>query len=118
MLDEALKITGLNTATTQFPTVEFTDETHLSDDQLVLAVAAGDESAFEEIFEKYKRTVTRIVGRFFRDHSDIEECVQQCFVKVYFSVKSFRGGEDKSFRAWMTRVAVNVCYDEIGRAHV
>lgn len=112
MLDEVLKI-GLQKKA-QFPAVEFTDEVHVSDDALVQAVLDGDQGAFETIFERYRRPMTRVVGRFFRERSDIEEFVQQCFTKVYFSLKNFRGG-DSSFQAWMTRIAINVCYDEFRR---
>ncbi len=41
--------------------------------------------------------------------------MQQCFTKAYFSLKRFRGGEENSFPAWLTRIAVNVCYDEFRR---
>lgn len=112
MLDEVLKF-SLQTKT-QFPTVEFLDDVQTSDDVLVQAVLNGDERAFEELFERYRRPMARTVGRFFRERSDIEEFVQQGFTKAYFSLKTFRGGES-SFKSWLTRIAVNVCYDEFRR---
>ena len=113
MLDEVLNISLQTKA--QFSAVEFTGEDATSDERLVQAVLDGDESAFETIFDRYRRPMTRVVGRFFRERSDIEEFVQQSFTKAYFSLKKFRGGEDRSFQAWMTRIAVNVCYDEFRR---
>ncbi|CAN5341083.1 sigma-70 family RNA polymerase sigma factor [soil metagenome] len=113
MLDEVLNI-SLQTKT-QFPMIELRDETVTSDERLVQAVLDGDEGAFELLFEKYKRPMARTVGRFFRERSDIDEYVQQCFTKAYFSLTKYRGGEDRSFAAWMTRIAVNVCYDEFRR---
>lgn len=110
MLDEVLNINLTTTA--QFSAIPAKDETRVSDEQLVQAVLGGDETAFAEIFERYKRPMTRTVSRFFRDLTDVEECVQQCFTKTYFSLKNYRGGEENSFPAWMTRIAVNVCYDE------
>jgi RNA polymerase sigma-70 factor (ECF subfamily) len=86
-----------------------------SDAWLVQAVLDGDENAFADIFERYKKPVTRIVGRFFRDRNEIEEFVQQSFIKAYVSLNKFRGGEDNSFAAWLTRITVNVCYDEFRR---
>lgn len=112
MLDEVLKI-GLQTQT-QFPAVEFTDEVQTSDDVLVRAVLGGDERAFEQLFDRYKRQMARTVGRFFRERADIEEFVQQSFTKAYFSLKHFRGG-DSTFKSWITRIAINVCYDEFRR---
>ncbi len=100
---------------TQLPEIELNDGAPISDEILVQAVLDGDEQAFSQIFEKYCRSVTRVVGRFFRDRSEIEEFVQQSFTKTYFSLRNFRGGLDNSFPAWITRIAVNVCYDEFRR---
>ncbi len=113
MLDGVLNI-SLQTRV-QIPAIEFTDQAVASDDQLVSLVIDGDEAAFSEIFDRYKLPVARTVGRFFRDRSEAEEFVQQSFTKAYFSLKKYRGGEDRSFAAWLTRIAVNVCYDEFRR---
>ncbi len=113
MLEEVLNI-NLQTEA-PFSAIADGGESRASDEQLVQAVLGGDESAFAEIFERYKRPMTRTVSRFFRDRSDVEECVQQCFTKAYFSLKNYRGGKDRSFPAWMTTIAVNVCYDEFRR---
>lgn len=112
MLDEVLNI-SLQTKT-EFVPLEFTDDAVVSDEALVQAVISGDERAFEEIFDRYKGSVTRVVARFFRERSDIEEGVQNCFAKAYFSIKSFRGGES-TLKGWLARIAVNVCYDEFRR---
>jgi len=114
MLGEVVK-TGLQSEA-QIPAIEFSERSQqTADDDLVRAILDGDEQAFAEIFDRYKRLVTTVVGRFFRDRSEIEECVQQSFAKMYFSLKDFRGARDKSFPAWATRIAVNVCYDEFRR---
>lgn len=83
-----------------------------SDAALVAAVLVGDEKAFAEIFEKYRRTVARTIGKFFRDRNDIEELMQQAFTKAYFSLKGFKGNDDRSLGAWLSRIAINICYDE------
>ena len=114
MLDEVINNISLQRDAT-FSAIEFTGETHTSDERLAQMVLNGDESAFEVIFDRYKRPMARVVGRFFRERSEIEEFVQQSFTKTYLSLEKFRGGDDRSFAAWMTRIAVNVCYDEFRR---
>lgn len=86
-----------------------------SDDALVAAILAGDDAAFELIFDRYKRLVAHLAGRFFYNRTEVEEIVQQSFTKIYFSLKSFQGGREKSFSAWVSRIAVNQCYDELRR---
>lgn len=113
MFGEAININLQREA--QFSAIEFTDGTSVSDAKLVENVLAGDEASFAEIFERYKKQVTRVVGRYFRDRSEIEEHVQQAFAKAYFSLKTFRGLQEQSLAAWITRITVNVCFDEFRR---
>jgi RNA polymerase sigma-70 factor (ECF subfamily) len=113
MLDEVFSTTLQSEA--QLPAIHFSDNDPTSDDRLVELVLIGEETAFAEIFERYKRHVTRTVGRFFVDRNEVEEHLQQTFVKAYTSLKRYRGGEDNSFAAWLTRIAINVCYDEFRR---
>lgn len=93
--------------------VPFTDWT---DDALVAASGAGDEGAFEQLFERHRRRVARIAGRFFSQREQIEEIVQHSFTKAYFALNTYRGTHEASFRAWLTRIAVNSCYDQLRRA--
>ncbi len=86
-----------------------------TDTELVQAVLAGDESAFDLIFERYRRLVVHLVSRFFNRREMIEELSQQSFTKIYFSLKEFRGGQEKSFSSWLSRLTINVCYDELRR---
>lgn len=86
-----------------------------TDEELVQAVLAGDEAAFAVLFERYKRLVVHLVGRFFSQRELVEEFSQVVFTKAYFSLKNFRGGQEKSFTSWISRVTVNVCYDELRR---
>jgi RNA polymerase sigma-70 factor (ECF subfamily) len=113
MFEEVLH-TGLETIT-PIAAIEVERELDPTDEQVVRAVLAGDTGAFETIFERHRRMVTRVVSRFFRERSDIEEFVQQAFTKCYFSLKHYRGSGGYSFPAWLTRIAVNVCYDEFRR---
>ncbi len=112
MVDEVLKIKLPSTLIGSEAICD--DAVPASDENLVQAVLAGDETAYELIFERHKRPITRLVSRFFRERADIEECVQQCFTKAYFSLKNCRGS-GTSLKSWLARIAVNVCYDEFRR---
>lgn len=86
-----------------------------SDAELVAAVSAGDESAFELLFERHRRRVGAIAGRFFQQHEQIEEIVQECFAKAYFALGEFSHYREDSFQSWLARIAFNSCYDELRR---
>lgn len=87
----------------------------ITDAELVQAVLAGEEAAFALIFERHRRFVVHLVSRFFNRRDLIEELVQQSFTKIYFSLKDYRGEQQNSFSAWISRLTVNVCYDELRR---
>lgn len=92
---------------------ETSDESslELSDKILVERVLAGDETAFEQIFERHKRLVARVASRFFRQPAEIEEIVQITFTKTYFELKHFRSDGDSSLPGFLARVASNAALD-------
>jgi RNA polymerase sigma-70 factor, ECF subfamily len=88
----------------------------VTDESLVEATRAGDDSAFEQIFERHRRRVARMVGRFFNRPERVEEILQDVFTKVYFALGAYSAERGPSFGAWLSRVAINACYDELRRA--
>ena len=86
-----------------------------TDVDLVARVRANDESAFEELFNRHRRRVALIAGRFFRQREQIEEIVQETFTKAYFALPDFSNTQEASFAAWLARIAFNSCYDELRR---
>jgi RNA polymerase sigma-70 factor (ECF subfamily) len=85
---------------------------------LVARARTGDEGAFEELFNRHKRRVSLIAGRFFSRREQVEEIIQDTFTKVYFALDSYANSEtddDALFAAWIARIAFNTCYDELRR---
>ncbi len=91
------------------------DSIESSDEALVAAVLHGDETAFEQLFERHRRFVAHTAGRFFRRREQIEEIIQETFTKVYFALPDYRGAEGRSFPAWLRRITINTAYDELRR---
>lgn len=83
---------------------------------LVVATSAGDELAFEELFERYRRHVGRLASRFFPHREQIEEIIQDTFTKAYFALDTYHGTHERSFKAWLTQIAINSSYDQLRRA--
>ncbi|HYY41875.1 MAG TPA: sigma-70 family RNA polymerase sigma factor [Pyrinomonadaceae bacterium] len=86
-----------------------------TDDALVTATCAGDEAAFEQLFERHRRRVARIASRFFARPEQIEEIIQESFTKAYLALHGFAGAHAASFSAWLAQITVNACYDELRR---
>ncbi|MGH9377815.1 MAG: RNA polymerase sigma factor [Terriglobia bacterium] len=73
----------------------------------------GDEEAFGLLLERYQRRVFSLVFHLVRQQGDVEDLAQEIFVKVYRSIRSYNFRA--SFGAWISRVAVNHCYDYLRR---
>ncbi|MBP9110813.1 MAG: sigma-70 family RNA polymerase sigma factor, partial [Pyrinomonadaceae bacterium] len=82
-----------------------------TDNQLVEMVVAGDEAAFEEIFDRHKRLVAVVASRHFRRHEEVEEIVQIAFAKAFVEMSKFRGAYDRSFSSWLVTITSNTCLD-------
>lgn len=84
-----------------------------TDKQLIGLILSGEEAAFEQMFDRYKRLVAAIASRYFRRPEEIEEIIQISFAKVYFELKNFRGVHDFSLASWLGRITTNVCLDQL-----
>lgn len=84
-----------------------------SDEDLVAAVVQGDIDAFESLFNRHRKRVAAIAGRFFQQPAQIEEIVQESFIKAYLNLSHFAHYKADSFGAWLARIAFNNCYDEL-----
>jgi RNA polymerase sigma-70 factor (ECF subfamily) len=77
------------------------------DDDLLIVqrVQAGDKLAFNLLVSKYHRRVGRLLTRMVRNQEDIEDVVQETFIKAYRAIGNFRG--DSAFYTWIYRIAIN-----------
>ena len=82
-----------------------------TDSQLIELVLAGDETAFEQIFDRHKRTVARTAARYFQRPEQIEEIIQIAFAKAFVELSKFRGEHELSLPSWLGRIAANACLD-------
>ena len=76
-----------------------------SDQQLVERVQKGDRRAFDVLVLKYQHRIYSLVSRFVRDSDEIQDVVQEAFIKAYRALPRFRG--ESAFYTWLYRIAVN-----------
>jgi RNA polymerase sigma-70 factor (ECF subfamily) len=85
------------------------DESGQSDAELIAAVLRGDRAAFEPLVKKYQPRVFATARRYARRDTDVEDIVQDVFLKAYQKLETFRG--DAPFEHWLMRLAARTCYD-------
>jgi len=80
-----------------------------TDSELIAAVLKGDPASFEPLIRKYQPRVFATARRYARRESEVEDIVQEIFLKAYQKLGSFRA--EAPFEHWLMRLAVRTCYD-------
>lgn len=75
------------------------------DQELVERAQRGDKSAFDLLVQKYQRKLGRLLSRMIRDQAEVEDVVQEAFIKAYRALPNFRG--DSAFYTWLYRIGIN-----------
>jgi len=75
------------------------------DQELVERAQRGDKRAFGLLVEKYQRKLGRLLSRMIRDPAEVEDVVQEAFIKAYRALPNFRG--DSAFYTWLYRIGIN-----------
>lgn len=80
-----------------------------TDAQLIAAVLKGKTATFEILVTRYQPKIFGTVRRYARRDSEVEDIVQEIFLKAFQKLASFRG--EAPFEHWLMRLAVRTCYD-------
>jgi RNA polymerase sigma-70 factor, ECF subfamily len=78
----------------------------LSDAEVMLRVAAGDDVAFNYLVEKYRRQMISFMYRMTQNQSVAEELAQEVFLRVYRSRQGYAASA--KFTTWLYRIATNL----------
>jgi len=81
--------------------------------ELIAAVLAGDTPSFEPLVQHYSPRLFAMARRYARRESEVEDIVQEVWLKAFEKLRSFRG--DAPFEHWLMRLAVRTCYDFLRR---
>ena len=84
--------------------------------ELVRLAQNGTEAAYEELIRRHQRHVSALVGSILRRREDVEDVVQQVFLKVFVSLKRF--DLRAAFSTWLYKITVNECWDYLRKKKV
>ena len=83
------------------------------EDTLLTGLKRGDPAAQAEVFGMYERSVRRVLMRILRESSDVQDALQDTFVKVFKSAAQVK--DPLALKSWVLRVAASVGLDEFRR---
>jgi RNA polymerase sigma-70 factor (ECF subfamily) len=70
-----------------------------SDTEIINKVLAGEKTAYADLMKRHQRFVFTLALRFTKNREDAEEISQDCFVKAYRSLNTFRN--TSKFSTWL-----------------
>src|SRR6202789_1062484 len=81
--------------------------------ELIERARSGDDGAFNQIVQAYRRGVLGTISRTIGRPEDVEDVGQEVFLRLYYSLDQLRTPE--VFEPWLYRLTVNAAYDYLRR---
>lgn len=87
---------------------------HLSDQELMRIVQAGDYSPASELYDRYSGRIHAFAFRFLRNAQAAEDATQEVFLKMLKHASQFNG--EARLSTWLFSITANWCRDYLRRA--
>jgi RNA polymerase sigma-70 factor (ECF subfamily) len=85
-----------------------------SPEALLTSARGGDVTAFNGLVQLYQRPMFNVCYRTLGNSDDAADATQEALLSAFRGLKSFNGPAG-GLRAWLLRIAVNACYDQLRR---
>lgn len=83
----------------------------IPDDVVVKRILAGEKELFALLLRRYNQKLYRVVRSYLRQPNDIEDAMQDAYLKAFHKLEQFRG--DASFSTWLIRIGINEALQRI-----
>ncbi len=82
-----------------------------SDQEILDSVIRGNQADYSIIIDRYKNKAFSLLKRMLKNEQDAEETLQDCFLKAYNSLSSFKG--EAKFSTWFYRIVYNTALTKL-----
>lgn len=86
-------------------TLERASSSQLEDAVVVRRVLGGEKELFEILLRRYNQTLYRVIRGYLRDEADVEDAMQDTYLKAYDKLEQFQG--KAAFSTWLIRIGIN-----------
>ncbi|MCK5782417.1 MAG: RNA polymerase sigma factor [Flavobacteriales bacterium] len=83
----------------------------LEEKKIIELCKKGDRRAYMAIYDKYSGAMYNVAYRFMNNYDLAQDMMQDGFIKAFSKLDVYSG--DVIFGAWLKRIIVNTCLDEI-----
>lgn len=77
----------------------------IQDDIVVRRVLGGEKELFEILMRRYNQTLYRVMRGYLHDEEDIEDAMQDTYMKAFDKLQQFQG--KSAFSTWLIRIGIN-----------
>jgi RNA polymerase sigma factor (sigma-70 family) len=91
-------------------------QSKLSDIELITKTMAGDQSAYADLVKRHQRFVFTLALRFTKNREDAEEVAQDCFIKAFRSLDSFK--RESKFSTWLYTIVYTTAMTSLRKKRV
>lgn len=77
----------------------------IQDEVVVRRVLSGEKELFEILLRRYNQTLYRVIRGYLRDPEDIEDAMQETYMKAFDKLQQFQG--KSAFSTWLIRIGIN-----------
>jgi RNA polymerase sigma-70 factor (ECF subfamily) len=91
-------------------------QSNLTDIELIEQTLSGDQSAYADLVKRHQRFVFTLAIRFAKNREDAEEIAQDCFIKAYRSLESFK--RESKFSTWLYSIVYTTAMTTLRKKRV
>ena len=84
---------------------------NLSDVEIIESVLKGNSADFIFLVDRYKNKAFSMLKRMLKSHEDAEEVLQDCFLKAYNNLKTFKF--EAKYSTWFYRIVYNTALTKL-----
>jgi RNA polymerase sigma-70 factor (ECF subfamily) len=77
--------------------------------ELIEKIKDGNTELFSKIIDKYQKKVLVMVRRYIHDKDDVDDALQEIFIKIFKNIDSFKF--NSNFSTWIYRIVINHCLE-------
>lgn len=89
----------------------------MNERKLIIRAAQGDETAFNQLYEKYDKKLAGYIYARINNHKEAEDLIATIWEKIITNLQDFKGKYNKSFESWLFTIAKNTLYNHYKSSH-
>ena len=84
-----------------------------TEQELLNAIRSGERTALRRLYDRFSGYAAAIALRYIPQREEVDDVIQDCFVKILTSIDSFSYRGEGSLKSWISRIVANKAVDYV-----